>query len=136
MELYYHRTDHKNKDKEVSPQVETVVIYLPDIHSCIPTISEWENLTQGYKDAVENVISRKQMETSKSSSGEDATGATTLANDFNKEAGAAAAAAAPADITDDTEAAKEDTINTSDPDITIVTEDSKEDEEVIDICCW
>lgn len=57
MELHYHRQDHKKKD--ASPRIETVVIYLPDVHSCMPNAAQWQELSQVYKSAVENVIARK-----------------------------------------------------------------------------
>lgn len=57
MELHYHRQDHKKKD--APPRIETVVIYLPDVHSCMPNAAQWQELSQVYKSAVENVIARK-----------------------------------------------------------------------------
>uniref|UniRef100_A0A1B0GAE5 SAP domain-containing protein n=1 Tax=Glossina morsitans morsitans TaxID=37546 RepID=A0A1B0GAE5_GLOMM len=59
LELYYHRTEYKNMEKDGPPRVETVVIFLPDVHSCMSSISDWQNLTQTYKAAVENAIARR-----------------------------------------------------------------------------
>lgn len=59
MELYYHRTEYKNMEKDGPPRVETVVFYLPDVHSCIPSIEEWQTLTQVYKTSAEDVITRR-----------------------------------------------------------------------------
>lgn len=46
-------------EKDGPPRVETVVFYLPDVHSCIPSIDEWQTLTQVYKNAAEDVIARR-----------------------------------------------------------------------------
>ncbi|XP_065366379.1 cell division cycle and apoptosis regulator protein 1-like isoform X2 [Calliphora vicina] len=59
VELYYHRTEYKNMEKDGPPRVETVVIYLPDVHSCMPSIEEWQTLTQVYKVAADDVIARR-----------------------------------------------------------------------------
>ncbi|XP_037936837.1 cell division cycle and apoptosis regulator protein 1-like [Teleopsis dalmanni] len=59
MELHYHRTDYKHKKKDGPPRVETVVIFVPDVHSCMPTTTQWQNLAETYKTSVENVIARK-----------------------------------------------------------------------------
>ncbi|XP_037805518.1 cell division cycle and apoptosis regulator protein 1-like isoform X2 [Lucilia sericata] len=59
VELYYHRTEYKNMEKDGPPRVETVVIYLPDVHSCMPSIEEWQTLTQVYKTAADDVIARR-----------------------------------------------------------------------------
>lgn len=58
VELYYHRADYTSKGKVIPSRVETVVIYLPDIHSCMPTRSEWENLAADYKVAATNHLNR------------------------------------------------------------------------------
>ncbi|KAM7348866.1 cell division cycle and apoptosis regulator protein 1-like isoform 2-T2 [Cochliomyia hominivorax] len=59
VELYYHRTEYKNMEKDGPPRVETVVIYLPDVHSCMPSIEEWQTLTEVYKSAADDVIARR-----------------------------------------------------------------------------
>jgi len=43
MELYYRRSNGI---------LETVVIYIPDLHSILPTTQEWKDVTQAYKLAI------------------------------------------------------------------------------------
>lgn len=61
LELYYHRGDYKSTEKNsgVSTRVETVVIFLPDVHSCLPSAEQWTQLTQTYKKAGENAVMRR-----------------------------------------------------------------------------
>lgn len=66
LELYYHRGEYKNTEKNssVSSRVETVVIFLPDVHSCLPSAEQWTQLTQTYKKAGENAVMRPPVSTS------------------------------------------------------------------------
>lgn len=59
VELYYHRTEYKNMENDAPPRVETVVIYLPDVHSCMPTLTEYETLSGLYRSTAENIIARR-----------------------------------------------------------------------------
>lgn len=59
LELHYYRSEYSNKGKLIPSRMETVVIYLPDINSCMPTYSEWNILTQDYKAAVEKILNSK-----------------------------------------------------------------------------
>ncbi|CAG9769282.1 unnamed protein product [Ceutorhynchus assimilis] len=56
VELYYRRSATTHKGKAVPARVETVVIFLPDVWSCLPTRLEWEELQQGYRKHVENIL--------------------------------------------------------------------------------
>lgn len=49
MELYYRRTESVHKGKVVPARVETVVLFLPDVWSCLPTRLEWEGLHLSYQ---------------------------------------------------------------------------------------
>lgn len=53
LELYYRRSESVHKGKVVPARVETVVLFLPDVWSCVPTRLEWDGLHLNY---------RKQME--------------------------------------------------------------------------
>lgn len=57
MELYYRRS--KVKGRTFPTRVETVVIYLPDVRSCVPTRIEWDNLHASYKAKMEFVIKQE-----------------------------------------------------------------------------
>ncbi|XP_069756943.1 cell division cycle and apoptosis regulator protein 1 isoform X2 [Narcine bancroftii] len=48
-EIRYHRPEEHHKGRTVPAHVEAVVIFLPDVWHCIPTRSEWEALSRGYK---------------------------------------------------------------------------------------
>ncbi|MEE6488125.1 hypothetical protein FKM82_015136 [Ascaphus truei] len=48
-EIRYHRPEETHKGRTVPAHVETVVLFFPDVWHCLPTRSEWENLSQGYK---------------------------------------------------------------------------------------
>ncbi|KAL3278362.1 hypothetical protein HHI36_013691 [Cryptolaemus montrouzieri] len=55
-ELYYRRTESIHKGKNIPARVETVVIYLPDVWSCVPTRLEWDNLLQSYQKQLEREL--------------------------------------------------------------------------------
>ncbi|XP_075156283.1 cell division cycle and apoptosis regulator protein 1-like [Haematobia irritans] len=59
VELYYHRTEYKNMEKDGPPRVETVVFFIPDVHSCMPTQTEYETLSALYTATSENIIARR-----------------------------------------------------------------------------
>ncbi|KAF4518769.1 hypothetical protein B566_EDAN006173 [Ephemera danica] len=46
LELHYRRADAHNKPQAV--KVETVVLFLPDVWSCVPTRLEWDGLQHNY----------------------------------------------------------------------------------------
>lgn len=58
MELYYKSNEVVRKDRTIPPRTETVVIYLPDIRSCVPTRLEWDALTVSYKQKLESVMAK------------------------------------------------------------------------------
>lgn len=49
VELYYRRSVSTHKGRQVPARVETVVIFLPDVWSCVPTRLEWDSLADGYR---------------------------------------------------------------------------------------
>ncbi|XP_065333777.1 cell division cycle and apoptosis regulator protein 1-like isoform X4 [Cloeon dipterum] len=49
VEIYYHRSETTHKGKVIPPRVETVVLFLPDVWSCLPTRLEWESMQLAYK---------------------------------------------------------------------------------------
>ena len=49
MEIYYRRGETTHKGKVVAARVETVVLFLPDVWSCVPTRLEWDALHLNYK---------------------------------------------------------------------------------------
>ncbi|XP_060523874.1 cell division cycle and apoptosis regulator protein 1-like [Cylas formicarius] len=55
VELYYRRNESTHKGKQVAPRVETTVVYLPDVWSCLPTRLEWEGLQQAYRKRAERI---------------------------------------------------------------------------------
>ncbi|XP_057233825.1 cell division cycle and apoptosis regulator protein 1 isoform X2 [Malurus melanocephalus] len=48
-EIRYHRPEETHKGRTVPAHVETVVLFFPDVWHCLPTRSEWETLSRGYK---------------------------------------------------------------------------------------
>lgn len=59
LELKYRRCEQvkeKSGDIVKPARIETVVIFLPDIYSCMPNRTEWEILQQQYKQACEKFL--------------------------------------------------------------------------------
>ncbi|XP_026569288.1 cell division cycle and apoptosis regulator protein 1 isoform X3 [Pseudonaja textilis] len=48
-EIRYHRPEETHKGRTVPAHVETVVLFFLDVWHCLPTRSEWETLSRGYK---------------------------------------------------------------------------------------
>ncbi|EEZ98940.2 cell division cycle and apoptosis regulator protein 1 [Tribolium castaneum] len=53
VELYYRRSESTHKGRAVPARVETVVLFLPDVWSCVPTRLEWDGLHQSYRKQLE-----------------------------------------------------------------------------------
>lgn len=53
MELYYRRAESTHRGKSVPARVESVVVFLPDVWSCVPTRLEWDNLHSTYRKQLE-----------------------------------------------------------------------------------
>lgn len=49
MELYYRRVECVRKGRIIPAKTQTVVIFLPDVRSCLPTRVEWDELAIKYK---------------------------------------------------------------------------------------
>ncbi|XP_052873160.1 cell division cycle and apoptosis regulator protein 1-like [Anopheles cruzii] len=58
VELFYRRSEILHKGQLIPPRVETVVIFLPDVRSCQPTLSEWERTRLCYKADMAHVTNR------------------------------------------------------------------------------
>lgn len=56
MELYYRRSESTHKGRQYPARVETVVLFLPDVWSCLPTRLEWDGLQRGYRGALEEKL--------------------------------------------------------------------------------
>lgn len=65
MELYYRRAESVRKGRTVPARTQTVVIFLPDVRSCLPTRVEWDELNLKYKQFLEH--KRKSNDDSKNS---------------------------------------------------------------------
>lgn len=63
VELYYRRSESIHKGRTIPARVETVVIYLPDVRSCLPTRIEWDGLSANYKQKMEEVIKASESGT-------------------------------------------------------------------------
>ncbi|XP_031629279.1 cell division cycle and apoptosis regulator protein 1-like isoform X2 [Contarinia nasturtii] len=53
VELYYTRPESVRKCRTVPARTQTVVIFLPDVRSCLPTRLEWDELSNKYKKHLE-----------------------------------------------------------------------------------
>ncbi|CAK9807317.1 Cell division cycle and apoptosis regulator protein 1 [Anthophora plagiata] len=59
LELYYRRAETTHKSGRVVPsRVETVILFLPDVWSCVPTKLEWDSLQLSYKKQLERKLLR------------------------------------------------------------------------------
>lgn len=56
VELYYHRRE--------TGRVHTVVVYMPDVRSCLPTAEEWQGLRKQYKMALQRVLDQNHNSSS------------------------------------------------------------------------
>lgn len=64
LELYYRRSESSHKGKAVPARVETVVLFLPDVWSCVPTRLEWEDLHHSYRKQLERRLKALDQESS------------------------------------------------------------------------
>lgn len=67
MELYYRRAETIRKGRIIPAKTQTVVIFLPDIRSVMPTRIEWDSLNAKYKRHMEMEL-RKDASTGSSGS--------------------------------------------------------------------
>ncbi|XP_060225433.1 cell division cycle and apoptosis regulator protein 1 isoform X3 [Meriones unguiculatus] len=67
-EIRYHRPEETHKGRTVPAHVETVVLFFPDVWHCLPTRSEWETLSRGYK---QQLIEKLQGERKKADGEQD-----------------------------------------------------------------
>lgn len=86
LELYYRRSESTHKGKTIPARVETVVIFLPDVWSCLPTRVEWEGLHSAYRKQFERIVNQSE---------------TTSAGDAASPGVAAANSSATAEASDD-----------------------------------
>lgn len=56
MELYYRRAESTHKGKLIPARVETVVLFLPDVWSCLPTRLEWDSMQVAYKKQLDRIL--------------------------------------------------------------------------------
>ncbi|XP_041511357.1 cell division cycle and apoptosis regulator protein 1 isoform X3 [Microtus oregoni] len=67
-EIRYHRPEETHKGRTVPAHVETVVLFFPDVWHCLPTRSEWETLSRGYK---QQLVEKLQGERKKADGEQD-----------------------------------------------------------------
>eukprot|EP00058_Branchiostoma_floridae_P016429 XP_002601917.1 hypothetical protein BRAFLDRAFT_124590 [Branchiostoma floridae] len=48
-EVRYHRAAETYKGKTIPERVETTVMFLPDVHHCLPPRLDWANVSAGYR---------------------------------------------------------------------------------------
>ncbi|XP_067008402.2 cell division cycle and apoptosis regulator protein 1 isoform X2 [Anabrus simplex] len=60
LEIYYRRGETTHKGRVVPARVETVVLFLPDVWSCVPTRLEWDGLHLNYKKQLERKLKADQ----------------------------------------------------------------------------
>ncbi|XP_023931165.1 cell division cycle and apoptosis regulator protein 1-like [Lingula anatina] len=61
-EIHYHRPEETHKGRVVPARVETVVLFLPDVWSCLPTRLEWEVLQTTYKHQLTDKLAEEAKE--------------------------------------------------------------------------
>lgn len=62
MELYYKRVESVRKGRVHPARTQTVVIFLPDVRSCLPTRFEWDELTLKYKKRLDMKLQSKSVD--------------------------------------------------------------------------
>ncbi|PSN50436.1 hypothetical protein C0J52_04927 [Blattella germanica] len=60
LEIYYRRGETTHKGRLVPARVETVVLFLPDVWSCVATRLEWDGLHLNYKKQLERKLKADQ----------------------------------------------------------------------------
>nr|CAD7447442.1 unnamed protein product [Timema bartmani] len=60
LEIYYRRAETTHKGRLVPARVETVVLFLPDVWSCVPVRLEWDGLHHNYKKQLERRLKAEQ----------------------------------------------------------------------------
>nr|CAD7264073.1 unnamed protein product [Timema shepardi] len=60
LEIYYRRAETTHKGRLVPARVETVVLFLPDVWSCVPARLEWDGLHHNYKKQLERRLKAEQ----------------------------------------------------------------------------
>lgn len=60
--MYYRRAESTHKGKLIPARVETVVLFLPDVWSCLPTRLEWDNLQVTYKKQLDRILKVENQE--------------------------------------------------------------------------
>ncbi|CAH1108083.1 unnamed protein product [Psylliodes chrysocephalus] len=77
LELYYRRSESTHKGKIIPARVETVVLFLPDVWSCLPTRLEWDGQHAAYRKQLERILNQcEAVET-----GDDAAAASSPADE-------------------------------------------------------
>lgn len=57
VEIYYHRPKSTHKGKQIPARVETVVVYVPDVWSVMPSCLEWDELQCSMKKQMDSKLS-------------------------------------------------------------------------------
>lgn len=60
--MYYRRAESTHKGKLIPARVETVVLFLPDVWSCLPTRLEWDSLQIAYKKQLDRILNVENQE--------------------------------------------------------------------------
>ncbi|XP_058835786.1 cell division cycle and apoptosis regulator protein 1-like [Topomyia yanbarensis] len=71
VELYYRRSETYHKGRLIPARIETVVIFLPDVRSCLPTNSEWDELHLNYKSHLERIVNIRSSDSPESAESAD-----------------------------------------------------------------
>lgn len=61
-EIRYHRPEELHKGRLVPARVETVVLFLPDVWSCMPSRLEWQGLQATYKQQLADKLAQEAQE--------------------------------------------------------------------------
>lgn len=77
VELYYRRGESVRKGRTIPARTQTVVIFLPDVRSCLPTRAEWDELGVKYKNHLD-------LKMQKNIDGDEAVGGTSDGGNSNK----------------------------------------------------
>ncbi|KAL1117588.1 hypothetical protein AAG570_003903 [Ranatra chinensis] len=60
LEIHYHRAESVHKGRQVAARVETVVMFVPDVWSCLPTRLEWDGLQLNYQRQCSRKLNKDQ----------------------------------------------------------------------------
>ncbi|XP_073978959.1 cell division cycle and apoptosis regulator protein 1-like isoform X5 [Rhodnius prolixus] len=85
LEVHYHRSETTHHGRPVPARVETVVMFVPDVWSICPSQLSWDEITAGFKTALNNKLNPPPEPEEPSNNNNNSGNNTTQSSDEHKE---------------------------------------------------